>query len=140
MKRIHAHGSTKDRQKLAKLAINWYLCKYLPNVRKIEINTRIQEIERTLRGRVTQNSKRNYTIEVDDRLSIDDFVITVMHEMIHIKQYVLNELSDMPSGSVRWKKRVINPENLDYWEHPWEKEAYRYDEILACAFMVDIDI
>jgi hypothetical protein len=140
MKHIHAHGSTNVRQRLAKNAIYWYMDMYLQNVRKISIDVQIQPIDRSLRGRVTQNSKRNYTIEIDDRLTMDDFITTVMHEMIHVKQYVLNEMSDMPSGSVRWKKRVINPENLDYWEHPWEKEAFRYDEILACAFMVDMDI
>lgn len=139
MKNIHTHGSTKHRQQLAKNVINWYIDNYMPNVRKLHIDLHINRLKK-VHGVCTQLEKRKYKIEIDDRLSKDNYIITLMHEMIHVKQYVLNEMCDMPSGSVRWKSRPINPDSLDYWEHPWEKEAHRYDELLACVFMVDMDI
>lgn len=140
MKHIHSHGSTKANQNLAKSAINWYVSKYLPNIRKIDIKLQFSNLEETLRGRCTQNSKREYLIEINETLHKDEMISTVMHEMIHVKQYVLNEMSDMNNGSVRWKKQVINPENIDYAEHPWEKEAFAYEGILACVFEVDMGI
>jgi hypothetical protein len=139
MKSIHTHGATKVRQKLAKSAINWYIDLFLPKVKKLHIDLHIDKLDE-VNGSCTQLKKRKYMLEIDERLSIDHFIVTVMHEMIHVKQYVLHEMCDMPSGSVRWKSRPINPQNLDYWEHPWEKEAHRYEEILACAFMLDMDI
>jgi hypothetical protein len=139
MKQIHTHGGTNVRKQLAKSAINWYIDMYLPKVRKLHIDLCFNHLD-NLNGLCTQMEKRKFNIQIDERLSMDDMVTTVMHEMIHVKQYVRNELCDMPSGTVRWKSRPIDPENLDYWDHPWEKEAHKYDEILACAFMVDMDI
>lgn len=138
MKNIHTHGSTTVRQKLAKNAVNWYIDRYLPNVRKLHIDVHMGALSE-VNGSCTQLKKRKYMLEIDSRLNMDDFVTTVMHEMIHVKQYVLNEMHDMPSGSVRWKSRPINPMNLDYWEHPWEKEAHKYDRVLSSIFMVDMD-
>jgi len=43
------------------------------------------------------------------------------HEMVHIKQFARNELDLCME---RWKKRLYCG-NIDYWNQPWEREAYR---------------
>ena len=43
------------------------------------------------------------------------------HEMVHIKQFARNELD---LSMERWKKR-LDCGAIDYWDQPWEREAYR---------------
>jgi hypothetical protein len=139
MKNIQTHGSTNVRQQLAKSAVNWYIDNYLPKVRKLHIDLCFNRLD-NFNGLCTQMDKRNFNIQIEDTLDMDELVVTVMHEMIHVKQYVKNEMSDMESGNVRWKSKIYNPDDIDYWEHPWEIEAHRCDEVLASAFMIDMDI
>jgi hypothetical protein len=46
--------------------------------------------------------------------------------MVHIKQYVKGELGDFR----QWKSRKIS-DKTEYYDLPWEKEAYRLEERLA---------
>lgn len=139
MKQINIHNGTGFKQKWAELAINWYVDNYLPKVKKLHIDLCFNELDQ-FNGLCTQMDKRNFNIQIEDSLEFDDMIVTIMHEMIHVKQYVKNEMADLSCGNVRWKKCTYNPDNLDYWDHPWEKEAHNFDEILASAFMIDMDI
>jgi hypothetical protein len=63
------------------------------------------------------------------------------HEMVHIKQYLLNEMFDYKDGeTVRFagQRYHYNSEkkdlDWDYWESPWEREAYSYQEALYYMF------
>jgi hypothetical protein len=50
------------------------------------------------------------------------------HEMIHIKQYLNNELFDYKSGDVRFKGKIFasadEKDEEAYYNSPWEIEAY----------------
>jgi hypothetical protein len=48
---------------------------------------------------------------------------TLVHEMIHVKQYMCNELYDYADGSTRYKGNKFDS-NFEYWDAPWEIEAY----------------
>lgn len=65
-------------------------------------------------------------IELDPRKKSVDIYQILAHEMVHIKQYVLGELDEThPSGTV-WKGQLFieTGKDQDYWESPWEIEAY----------------
>ena len=47
--------------------------------------------------------------------------------MIHVKQYARNEINGI---DLCWKGRNI-PKDTDYWNFPWEKEAYRLQKKYA---------
>lgn len=53
--------------------------------------------------------------------------------MVHIKQYARCEINDSLS---KWKGQRINSENLDYYSHPWEMEAYSMEVGLFTKFAV----
>ena len=58
-------------------------------------------------------------------------VSTICHEIVHVKQYVKKELSDLFDEScTKWKKKRYSME-YDYHNSPWEKEAYKLEESLA---------
>lgn len=65
-----------------------------------------------------------YVIEIKKDLGFEETMITLAHEMVHVKQYVLKELKTNFSrtGIVDvWLGRRYR--NLRYTDQPWEKEA-----------------
>ena len=69
--------------------------------------------------------------EIKD-IGITELVTTVCHEMVHIKQYARNEMTDecVQFGAATWKGRKVSPK-VSYYDLPWEKEAYRLQDSLA---------
>ena len=61
---------------------------------------------------------------------------TLAHELVHVKQYVMGELTYRTHGMV-WKKETYSPDNIfDYFETPYEIEAYGREKGLLVAFLV----
>ena len=61
---------------------------------------------------------------------------TLAHELAHVKQYVMGELTYRTHGMV-WKKVTYSPDNIiDYFETPFEIEAYGREKGLLVAFLV----
>jgi hypothetical protein len=78
-----------------------------------------------------EDNNRQFEIEISRNLSLRDFVTALCHEMVHVKQFARKELCAEVSGSLtRWKKSKVS-ESTDYWDLPWEKEAYRMESKLA---------
>ena len=60
---------------------------------------------------------------------------TLAHELVHVKQYVMGELTARSHGMV-WKKVAYAPENIfEYFETPFEIEAYGREKGLLVAFL-----
>lgn len=50
---------------------------------------------------------------------------TLAHELVHVKQYARGELYDhIKSGIVTYQKVRYNTDDINYWEYPWEIEAF----------------
>lgn len=73
---------------------------------------------------------------VSNRLFILDVALygnwlsTLAHEMVHVKQFARNELD---SNMTQWKSNKYC-ENIEYWDQPWEKEARRLQGKLVEEF------
>ena len=60
---------------------------------------------------------------------------TLAHELVHVKQYVMNELSWRERGLL-WKGRLYSPEHLgEYFETPYEIEAFGRERGLLVCFL-----
>lgn len=72
------------------------------------------------------NRPREFMITVNSKVGYRTTLLTLAHEMVHVKQYATGELRDMLRGPIphRWMNKPFNMENVDYWDHPWEIEAY----------------
>lgn len=48
------------------------------------------------------------------------------HELIHVKQYLNNQIYDYITGDIRFEGRVYKEvtADADYWDTPWEIEAH----------------
>lgn len=137
MKNLMVCGGFEKQREIVEEAVVWYTKKFLPRVRKLEINIRLKNLGPDYHGFCSRFDDREFFIELNSKCSVFELVATAIHEMIHVKQYVKYEMMDLHTGSVRWKTRPINPDNLDYWDHPWEKEAHRNDEKLAKEFLAE---
>jgi hypothetical protein len=55
-------------------------------------------------------------------------IVDLGHELVHVKQYMNNEIFDYVSGGVRYKGSVFDQsyqmDEQAYYESPWELEAY----------------
>ena len=73
------------------------------------------------------DDNRTFELEIDKKINLQNLVTTICHEMIHVKQYARNEINGI---DLCWKGRNI-PKDTDYWNLPWEKEAYRLQKKYA---------
>ena len=74
------------------------------------------------------DNNRTFEIEVDKKLDIGEMIVTICHEIVHVKQYVRNELG-------------INDNNdgQDYYNLSYEKQAYELQETLSEQFIKECD-
>jgi hypothetical protein len=76
---------------------------------------------------------RDFIIEIHPWLGAALILKTLAHEMVHIKQYARCEINDSLS---KWKDQRIDSDNLDYYKHPWEMEAYSMEVGLLTKYVV----
>ena len=69
---------------------------------------------------------KEFTIELDSTAKIRNLLITLAHEMVHVKQWARNEMYEYSNtvGMVRFKGEKIHLKEIEYWDYPWEIEAY----------------
>jgi hypothetical protein len=66
-----------------------------------------------------------FYIDFDDNLSAKSTLITLAHEMTHIKQMAFGQRQESLDGKgMRWMGMLIYPDDMHYYDLPWEIEAY----------------
>jgi hypothetical protein len=83
------------------------------------------------------DSCREFVIGVDRSLSKKETLLALAHEMVHLKQYAKGEMKDIwrPVRMVKWQGERYLHEEMDYWECPWEIEAYGREKGLYFKFL-----
>jgi len=76
---------------------------------------------------------RSFLIELSRKISGKTILQTLAHEMIHIKQYAYGETNEELNV---WKGEPIDSDNIDYYDLPWEIEAYGREQGLFSKFVV----
>jgi hypothetical protein len=78
----------------------------------------------------TNYRPREFSIDMDAGLTKKHSIRTLIHEMIHISQFAKGKMQDLllNNSLKKWCKEVINQDELDYEQHPWEQEAYRLED------------
>ena len=68
---------------------------------------------------------REFQIVLNSSLGKRTQLITLAHEMVHVKQHAKGELKSMlREREDRWHGRYIKEDEMPYFEKPWEIEAY----------------
>lgn len=67
---------------------------------------------------------REFQININNRISKRKQLITLAHEMVHVKQYVKGELKYLSrKDEDRWLGSIVR-RDLHYYDRPWEIEAF----------------
>jgi hypothetical protein len=118
---IFVEGGSRRQREFAFEAASFAWLQLMPRIKKCTINIELKNLK-GYDGTCLDVENRDYIIEVDKRLSLgDNFLTTIFHEMVHVKQYVRKELY---SECNFYKTRE------EYLNLPWEVEAYRVQEEL----------
>ncbi len=127
---VEVRGGRKGQRELVETIVYPLIKHLMPRLRNIEIDIKLVKnlSEKTgAEGFCLQDEPRRYELEIDTALGFRNFITTICHEMVHVKQGVRGELTEV-CGKQYWKGKVCNK---DYYEQPWEKEAYRLQDKLA---------
>jgi uncharacterized ubiquitin-like protein YukD len=129
-------GGRKKNRELIEDLCHYIVGKYLPRFHdKLTLNISIENVEEASADCIwsyTNYRPREFDIRVSNKLDIDDIILYVCHELVHVKQYVKGELYDYSrkKGS-RWKNKYFVNANTIYKTAPWEKDALKLDTIWA---------
>ena len=84
---------------------------------------------RGVRGEVYKLGPKFLAMTIDSALDVERLIITLAHEMVHVKQHARGQIK--PSRSCKthyWMGRHIRK---SYYDQPWEIEAYSKERVLA---------
>lgn len=74
-----------------------------------------------------KKNKFKFKIYLNPKLSKRRQLLTLAHELVHVKQFIRSELGDTyefgKSVFTKWNNKLINEDDLDYDFYPWEIEA-----------------
>lgn len=76
----------------------------------------------TLQHSLRSKFPRSFLLKLDPSGSRRQQLMTLAHELVHVKQYVRGEMRDH-KYYVQWYSDRIDDEATDYWDYPWEIEA-----------------
>ena len=121
---------------VCKDAVMWFVDNYLPRY-KLDIEVHHRGLKRegvqgwcNIEGDTYR--PRSFFIEIHNRLNMEDYLLTLFHELTHVKQYVKGELKSRRSHKY-WKDEDIS--NIEYDDDPSEVEARDMEEVLYCKYM-----
>ena len=117
---IFVEGGTRKQRQLTYDLVQFAWKTLMPRIRKCEVNVKIKKVV-AYEGTCLDTDNRVYEIEVDKKLTGDDFITTIFHEMVHVKQYVRKEL---------FSECNFYADRDEYLKLPWEIEAYKLQEVL----------
>lgn len=137
-------GGNSFQKKLAAAALGFAKTELMPKIRTLDIVLKIRsftEDEGNFVGWCMydddgKTKHREFTVEVSSKLAIEEFLQTIMHEMVHVKQYANGEIIERYKGG----EMIMLWDNVDhtktsYSKSPWEKEAYSLQNKLYKKFM-----
>lgn len=105
----------------------------------------IKSPESYIYGYCSTYFKYRILIEINwNRKCINEVILTICHEFIHYKQVISGKLCYY-SGKLYFKDESFTMDdirNLDYYNLPWEKEAFenQYDYYIKYVYEMDKDI
>ena len=132
---LEINGSKAPRRR-CRDAVTWFVRNHMPK-HKLDITVHHRGLLREgVYGWCTVQDcdwkPRCFLLEIHNRLNLNDYLMTLFHELVHVHQHVRGDLRD--KGQLRlWKG--IDCSELDYDELPWELEAEAMESSLLHEYL-----
>jgi hypothetical protein len=96
----------------------------------IEVDLKkIPEVDKVV-GYCQDDGDNQFTIEIDKTQNAYDFMLTIAHEMVHVKQSVRRQLTER-----NLKHFWYGKEHSDRRNEPWEIEAWKLQKPLTHSYI-----
>jgi len=117
---IEVFGGSKSQKKHTKKMVEFCVNTLMPKIKNLDITVYLSKPKGAM-GFCLELDKKEFEIEVDKTQPLRKVLETVAQEKVHVKQYVRRELH--PEKHV-WLGKTIDPDDVSYWDLPWEIEAH----------------
>ena len=122
-------------------ATHWIMARLVS--RKLKKNLSIEISLRKIKGlngqtEDTDGNKRprDFIVTINPYLSRKSQLSTLAHELVHVKQFALGELKSEVHGTLqKWKDEYIDHADTDYYDLPWEVEAWGKEHGLYVRYL-----
>ena len=136
MNTVMAWGGNKKRRELAEDVVNFCIKELMPRMKTLDICI---EIDKTtdVCGYCLAVDNREFVLEIKDVENDLEFVETICHEMVHVKQHARGELKDINLTQKLWKGDeyiAMYSTHDEYMALPWEAEAYNLEAKLLTKY------
>lgn len=86
-----------------------------------------------------EDDQLRYRIVIRKSMSLKEQLTTLAHELVHVKQFATGQFCPFDYGNKRkWMHRMVNCNDLDYWDYPWEIDAYGREPGLYHRYMLHV--
>ena len=142
MRELNITGGRKKQRQVVEDVVKWSIKKLnLHRIRTLNLTFSIKTLK-SLYGQLEQldDKRREFSVVLDKNVDTKDLIRTVIHEMVHIKQYIRKEMdSEVIGQHMRWKSKMY-PSDIKYDDMPWEKEANRLETKYGNEYLKEIGI
>ncbi len=68
---------------------------------------------------------KDFRVEIASTINKQKLLEVLAHEMVHVKQYARKEMDyTCHAEKKRWLGKIFDISGVDYWDYPWEIEAF----------------
>tara|TARA_Y100000768_G_C23963889_1_gene676831 strand:- start:152 stop:625 length:474 start_codon:yes stop_codon:yes gene_type:complete len=129
---VNVSGGTKTQRELAYKLVEHCIDEMLPRHRTLWIEVDLKKIPEgdKVVGYCQDDGDNQFTIEIDKTQNAYDFMLTVAHEMVHVKQSVRRQLTERNLRHFWYGK-----EHSDRRNEPWEIEAWKLQKPLTHSYI-----
>ena len=138
--KLRIHNATWQKRILLTNAVLFF-SRHLKGFRKKRLHVTLTltprlQVRHKCRGMAVQDTPHSYSICLASELGPLAMVRCLAHEMIHLSQWLTGKMIDLDDSRsrVQWMRRTYSY-RLAYRKHPWEIEAYKYDQAVARKFL-----
>ncbi len=114
---IRVKGGLQHERDMTRIVVSWCINHFKLDVHNTDINVSLKPRLTDCYGTCVDNDEGGYDIEICFNQSLRDFVATIVHEMVHVKQYVTgkckgggereaNKLQDNLTDRI-WKENIL---------------------------------
>ena len=126
------------RKRICESVTDWFMNRYMPR-HTIDLRVVHRGLKRDLvygwcDFEDNYKRPRAFLIELQSNMSLELYIKTLIHELVHVRQWVF--------GSLRQKRGKMyygstNVEDLDYDDQPHEIEAREQEETLYITYLIE---
>ena len=127
---ITVEGGKKEQRQIVEDVVSYMIQRQMPRMKTLDIHVILKKIDDAY-GYCMSESNREFEIEVDKRLGKNQFISTVIHEMVHVWQYATKQLTQKGCKEF-WRGKDYT--DAYYSNQPWERQALRMEKQLLKEF------